>query len=380
MHITSPPGNPELSGASGLPSSKTSTEKRVADQKKATSTIFNIFLSAAAAIGGHLFTSAVTLLRGSSHVLGKFMVALGSTMLKQLKAMVETNSKSSTPHSNSNILQNAKAYVVAGAQTKETIGEILKAHQENQEKLLEKFKRQYPTKYPSGKTSKTPSSEPTTPPKGLARAAEDYKRENDTTIFQNIINQSFDDPKKAEGAVNFLAKKLDEFIDSTIKEAVEKNPAIDASKTANEIAQAACSQNRIDPSENNIKELSTIIARRINVRQNQQDSMVQELLLSKIKSLAKLPVAPGLPAVPTHEIKVSNRTTDPTSRKDRVVQNAFNALKKMYAENEKEYNSRLDKLYETFSEPLSNKTDAKTIELIGKEYDRMMNEQDPKKK
>jgi hypothetical protein len=52
----------------------------------------------------------------------------------------------------------------------------------------------------------------------------------------------------------------------------------------------------------------------------------------------------------------------------------------MHAENEKEYNFRLDKLYETFSEHLSNKTDAKTVELIGKEYDRMINEQDPKKK
>jgi hypothetical protein len=35
----------------------------------------------------------------------------------------------------------------------------------------------------------------------------------------------------------------------------------------------------------------------------------------------------------------------------------------------KESDSILEKLYNKHSEPLNNKTDAKTVELIGKEYD-----------
>jgi hypothetical protein len=90
--------------------------------------------------------------------------------------------------------------------------------------------------------------------------------------------------------------------------------------------------------------------------------MVQKLLTQ----LTKLPVAPGLPPAPTDKIQVPNPTTDPISEKGRVVQNALRALNQM---DKKESDSILEKLYNKHSEPLNNKTDAKTVELIGKEYD-----------
>ena len=227
----------------------------------------------------------------------------------------------------------------------------------------------------SGKVTET-SRNPTDPfYKGPARTEEDYK-----TSFKNIIERC--SHTEDTNRVNYLAGALDRVINFKINRAVKNNPAIDASKNAEEIAETVLRACMLAPSHENIKELSPIIKERITVLKEKQESMVQKRLLSRLKSLEKLPVAPGLPKAPTHEIRVEPKdtTTDPTSRKGRVVQNAFNALKEMHAENEKEYNFRLDKLYETFSEHLSNKTDAKTVELIGKEYDRMINEQDPKKK
>jgi hypothetical protein len=367
MHITSPQRNLGSQGVNpgSLSKSPNALKQESADQKKATSTISNIFLSAAAALGGRLFTGAVKLLRGSSRSFGEFIMQLGSTMLKQLKEMAKSPS-SSTPTSKSNLLQGAKAFVEAGHETQTIITDALKVHQEKQTQLLKELQEKYPQKFPSDSSvnaSKTPSSKPTGPLyKGPARTAEHDARANDKTIFQDIIKTSFGDPKKAEGAVNFLARKLDGFIDSKIEEAVGNNSAVGDGNTVNEIAQEACSQNRIAPSDDNMKALSNIIERRINVLQKQKDSMVQKLLAQ----LTKLPVAPGLPPVPTDKIQVPNPTTDPISEKGRVVQNALRALNQM---DKKESDSILEKLYNKHSEPLNNKTDAKTVELIGKEYD-----------
>jgi len=113
---------------------------------------------------------------------------------------------------------------------------------------------------------------------------------------------------------------------------------------------------------------------------------VRQKLLEQLK---KLPVAPGLPEVPTHEIKVQKdtnadpttadpttadpttadpTTADPISEKGRVVKNVLSALQKMPQE---ESNSVLDRLYNKNFVSLNNKTDAKTAELIGKEYDEL---------
>ena len=225
----------------GVPSGSPSTSNKAPQQEAVASKSSSAFLSAAAALGGRLVTGAVTLFRGSSHVLGALMVALGNTLFKQLKKQLKeqtkANDNSSPPM---DPLKDAKACVVAGAQTKETLQAIQQKYQEKKNELLKEFQKKYPQKLlpdSSHQTLKPSSSAPADPIyKGAAKTPEDDARANDTTIFQNIINQSFDDPKKAERAVNFLAKKLDKFIDSTIKGAVEKNPAIDASKTANEIA------------------------------------------------------------------------------------------------------------------------------------------------
>ena len=86
------------------------------------------------------------------------------------------------------------------------------------------------------------------------------------------------------------------------------------------------------------------------------------------KGLARADKLKNFPPVPNHEIKIQkDTTTDLSSKKEKVVQDVFSELKKMHTE--EEYNSILDKLYNKHSEPLNQKTDAKTVELIGKEYD-----------
>lgn len=294
----------------------------------------------------------------------KFGSEIGLNVLKELSKVAAKMAQGfirSNP--NTDLLKNAKAFFRAGKNSSKDSKKTSRA-------TIRNIEGKTPKNFPldsSVKVPKTPSSEPADPIyKGDAKTEEDDERANDTTIFRDIIKTPFRDPKKAEGAVNFLAGQLDEFIDSTIEGAVEQNPAINASKTANKIALNVIEKypQILAPSPENIKALSPIIERRMNVLQKQQDSMVQKLLAQ----LTKLPLAPGLPPVPTHEIRVEPKetTTDLSSKKESVVKNVFSELQQMPKE---QSDSILEKLYNKHLVPLNQKTDAKTIELIGKEYD-----------
>jgi len=374
MNIPSSPQNPGLSGGNGTPPSSDATKQKAADQTEANSIISNIFLSAAAALGVHLVTGPVKLLRGSSLIFGKLIMQLGSTMWEQLKKMAKSPSSSPSQQGN-DPLQSATSLQ---PQSLKTPDQILKTgKEEGQPEIL-------PFSNSSVNASKTRSSDPLY--KGPARTEEDYK-----TSFKNIIERC--SHTEDTNRVNYLAGALDRVINFKINRAVKNNPAIDASKNAEKIAITVLNACRLAPSPENIQELSPIIKERITVLKEKQESMVQKRLLSRLASLEQrlasleqIPAGPDLPAVPdltaasdltavpTHEIKVSNRTTDPTSKKDRVVKNVFNEWKK-----EQEYNSKLERLYKKFSEPLSNKTDDTIIKLIGKEYDEMINEKSNKK-